>query len=124
LIYVEKDVIHLTRGDDGEIVVPLETYDGEPYVMGEDEYLIFGVRERPIASSELLLEIQSEPGSNYIPFAHDDTVDIPIGFYSAEIQLMLSDGQRTTVWPLLSGSKRTSTENRRNFCLMTEVVYK
>jgi len=77
--------------------------------MGEDEYLIFGVRERPLASSELLLEIQSEPGCNYIPFAHKDTADLPIGFYSAEIQLMLSDGQRTTVWPLL---------------LMTEVVYK
>lgn len=124
MIYVEKDVIYVTRGDDGEIKVPMETYDGEAYAMGQDEYLIFSVREQPMASSELLLEIQSEPGSNYIPFTHEDTVDLPTGYYSAEIQLMFSDGQRTTVWPLLSGSKRISTENRRNFCLMTEVVYR
>lgn len=124
MIYVEKDVIYVTRGDDGEIKVPMETYDGDAYALGEDEYLIFSVREQPLASSELLLEIQSEPGSNYIPFAHEDTADLPIGYYSAEIQLMLSDGQRTTVWPRLSGSKRISTDNRRNFCLMTEVVYR
>ena len=122
MIYVENDVIHINRGDDGEIIVPLETYDGETFYLAEDEYLIFGVREKPTADSELLLEIQSEPGSNYIPFAHADTVDIPIGFYSAEIQLMTSDGQRVTVWPWLKGSKRTSTDNRRNFCLMTEVI--
>lgn len=124
MIYVENDVIFLTRGDDGELSVSLETYDGNDFHLADDEYLIFGVREQPLESSELLLEIQTEPGSTYIPFTHADTVDIPVGYYSAEIQWMTSDGQRVTIWPLLKGSKRISTENRRNFCLMTEVVTK
>ena len=45
-----------------------------------------------------------------------------IGMYSAEIQLMKEDGSRVTVWPKLTGGSRTSTANRKNFCLMTEVV--
>lgn len=122
MLYVENDVVHLTRGDDAELKVPLETYEGEPYVLGDNEYLIFGVRECPTADSELLLEIETSPGSCYIPFTHEDTVNLETGFYSAEIQLMTSDGQRVTIWPLLKGSKRTSTDNRRNFCLMTEVI--
>lgn len=122
MIYVENDVIHLTRGDDAELKVSLETYDGDGYVMEDDEYLVFGLREKPTAASELLLEIIGEPGDYYIPFTHDDTAGLSIGFYSAEIQLMQSSGQRLTIWPKLSGSKRTSSDNRRNFCLMTEVI--
>lgn len=123
MLYVENDVIHLNRGDDAELKVSMETYDGDGYVLDDDEYLIFGVREKPIASSDLLLEIAAEPGEYYIPFKHEDTADLPVGFYSAEIQLM-SGGQRMTIWPKLTGSKRTSTDNRRNFCLMTEVITK
>ncbi len=124
MIYVENDVINLTRGDDGEIEVPLETDEGYEYVLGENEYLIFGVREQPLLTSPLLLEIRTDGGSNIIRFRHDDTADMDVGFYSAELQMMTADGQRLTVWPMLKGTKRTSTANRRNFCLMTEVVYR
>lgn len=123
-IYVENDVINLTRGDDGELEIPLETDEGDEFELSEDEYLIFGVRELPIADSPVLLEIESEPGSNIIRFRHADTANLAVGFYSAEVQMMTSDGQRQTVWPTLTGAKRTSTANRRNFCLMTEVVFR
>lgn len=122
MIYVENNIINLNRGDDAVLTVPLHNTDGTEYVIGSNEYLIFALREKPTEESELLLEIMSERGDNSISFTHDDTKDLPVGFYSAEVQLMTSDEQRVTVWPKLTGSNRTSTSNRKNFCLMTEVV--
>lgn len=128
MIYISSgsdgsSVINLTVGDDASLSVPLKANDAE-YEMEDDEYLIFSVREKPDESSELLLEIESERGENTIVFKHDDTKDMAPGFYSCEVQLMTSDGKRITVWPKLTGSSRTSHLNRKNFCLMTEVVYR
>lgn len=115
-------VINLTVGDDATFTVLLKTDDGDDYVMTEHEYLIFSVREKASLDSPILLEIDSELGSNDILFTHDDTKDMLPGFYSAEVQLMTDDAKRITVWPKLEGNSRTSSANRKNFCLMTEVV--
>jgi hypothetical protein len=128
MIYIEKandgsSIINLTVGDDASLSIDLKTDDGEEYKMSENEYLIFSVREKPNSASELLVEIQSEGGSNEIKFAHADTADLSPGYYSAEAQLMTEDGKRITVWPMLKGNNKTSGSNRKNFCLMTEVVY-
>ena len=128
MIYIEKSndgssIINLTVGDDASLSIDLKTDDGTEYEMSEEEYLIFSVREKPSAFSELLVEIQSEKGSNEIIFSHADTADLSPGYYSAEAQLMTEDGKRITVWPMLKGNNKTSNSNRKNFCLMTEVVY-
>lgn len=116
--------INLTRGDDAVIEVPLKNIDEEEYVLGEDEYLIFDVRAVPREDSELLVHIESIPGSNRIVFTHEDTADLEVGQYSAEIQMMTSDGKRVTVWPKPIGKYKTKdTANRKNFILMPEVVY-
>ena len=122
MIYVENNVINLNRGDDAVLTIPLKNVDGSEYVIGENEYLIFGLKETPTDEAAVLLEILSEPGTNIIRFQHNDTKDMMVGFYSAEVQLMTSDRQRITVWPKLMGNARTSKSNRKNFCLMTEVV--
>ena len=122
MIYVENDVINLTRGDDATLTVPMTTGDGEPFEMAGDEYLIFGVRQTPDEAAEVVLEVDSPPGENAIHLSHADTCGLAVGFYSAEIQLMTSDGKRVTVWPKLTGARRVSQSNRRNFCLMTEVI--
>ncbi len=122
MIYYENDVINLTRGDDAAITFALKDSDGAEYTLGEGEYLIFGVKETPDDDAEVLIEIESEPGSAVICFSHGDTADLPVGFYSAECQKMSAAGLRATVWPKLEGGKRTSTANRRNFCLMSEVI--
>jgi len=126
MIYISRgkedmQVINLTRGDDAALTVALTGDDGA-YELGEGEYLIFGLRELPTEDSTLLLSLRSNNGSNIIRFAHSDTEAMQIGMYSAEIQLMKEDGSRVTVWPKLTGGSRTSTANRKNFCLMTEVV--
>ena len=126
MIYISRgkddmQVVNLTRGDDAALTVALTGDDG-PYEMAEGEYLIFGLREMPTEDSALLLSLRSNNGSNIIRFAHSDTENLPIGMYSAEIQLMTENGDRVTVWPKLTGNSRISTANRKNFCLMTEVV--
>lgn len=117
-------VINLTRGDDAVIECPMQNIDGEEYTMGEDEYLIFGVRLIPNENSELLVNIESAPGSDRIVISHEDTVLLEPGVYSAEIQLMTSDGKRITVYPKPSGKYRVNENvNRKNFVLMPEVVH-
>lgn len=129
MLYIteERDgarTINLTRGDDAVIEVPLSNIDGEEYVLGETEFLIFSVRVLPREDSELLVNIVSVPGSNRIVIGHHDTKDLEVGAYSAEIQLMTSDSKRVTVWPKPIGKfKIKDTANRKNFVLMPEVVY-
>ena len=116
------EVVNINRGDDGVLTVPLEYEDHTPYEMTDEEYLIFGVREKPTEESELLLQIQSDPGTNKISFRHEDTAAMKVGEYSADVQLMTRDAQRVTVWPKLTGTMRTSAMNYKNFCIMREVV--
>lgn len=118
-----SQIINLTRGDDAVIDIPIENNEGESYAMGDDEYLIFDVRLLPNRDSDLLIDIQSVPGSNRIVIDHAATADLEVGVYSAEVQLMTSDGKRITVWPIPFGSYRTKERlNRKNFVLMPEVV--
>lgn len=129
MLYITEDrdgarTINLTRGDDAVIEVPLNNIDGEEYVLGETEFLIFSVRVLPREDSELLVNIISAPGSNRIVIGHNDTKDLEVGAYSSEIQLITSDEKRITVWPKPVGKfKMKDTANRKNFILMPEVVY-
>ena len=130
MIYVTKDakdrdVINIHRGDDGALTIPLvDKATKETYEMGPTEYIIFSVRERPDEASPLLLESETEPGSNVVVLTHEQTAAMDVGEYSADAQLMTRDGLRDTVWPELKGKDRTSTENRKNFCVMPEVTYR
>ena len=127
MIFVDKmadgnKLINLTVGDDAAIEISLTTDDGEAYEMGENEYLIFTVREKASEDSPIMFELESEKGSNEIVIAHDDTKDFMPGYYSAEVQFMSEDGKRITVWPKPIGNGKISQGNRKNFCLMAEVV--
>ena len=128
MIYISNSadgngVINLIVGDDASIEINLMTDDGEVYAMGNNEYLILNVREKASEESDLLIDLRSEFGSNEIVFSHADTKDLLPGYYSAEIQFMGEDGKRITVWPKMEGNNKTSQSNRKNFCLMSEVVY-
>ena len=116
-------VINLTVGDDASIEINITTDDGAPYTMGDNEYLIFNVREKADEESPLLINLESALGSKEIVFSHDDTKDLSPGYYSAEVQFMGEDGKRITIWPKLEGNTKISKANRKNFCLMSEVVY-
>lgn len=128
MIYITQDkkgndIVNIHRGDDGALTIPLtDIATGEPYEMHPSEYIVFTVRARPDPENwPVLLEAESDPGSNVIGFTHAATAELDAGEYSADAQLMTRDGKRVTVWPKLMDRDRYLKENRKNFCLMPEV---
>lgn len=118
---IEENAIFLTRGDDAVIEIALGTED-EPYEMQEADVLTLTVREKPSTDYEVLMRIDSNPGSNRIVILAKDTANIPAGRYSADVQLTANDGRIITVWPQLEGSSRYKVKNIKNFIIMPEVT--
>ena len=87
----------------------------------EDE-LTLTVRALPSADSPALIQIDALPGSNRIVFRHEDTAELDVGRYSADVQLTTAEGKRYTVWPTITGSGRYVVKNLNNFVIMPEVT--
>ena len=124
MLFVEDNVIYLTKGDDGVLPVDVSSGD-EAYVMGEQDMLTLTVRMQPSAEFPVLLEVKSTPGSNRIIFNAADTKDLEPGEYSADIQLTDGNGKVCTVWPdwsAVAASKRYRVKNIENFVIMPEVT--
>lgn len=120
MLIIEGNQIFITKGDDGTVEMGLQV-DGKPYQMQDGDSLTFTVRELPSEESPVLIEITSE--SNNIVLRHEDTVNLPVAQYSADAQVMTSDGKRITVWPILKGSARKRIKNWKNFIVMPEVTH-
>ena len=123
--YIESDVIYLTKGDDAVLEVSsIATEGGEKYALQESDVLTLTVRALPSAQSPALIQIDALPGSNRIVFNHDDTAELDVGRYSADVQLTTAEGKRYTVWPTITGSGRYVVKNLNNFVIMPEVTAK
>ena len=119
--YIENNVLYITKGDDAVLEISgITAEDGSAYEIQSEDLLTLTVREKPTAESQMLLEINSIPGSNRIVIRHEDTVDLNVGMYSADIQ-MLTDGKRHTIWPRINGNARYLVKNLKNFVIMPEV---
>ena len=124
MLIIENGVINITKGDDAVIEVELCVggSDAEPYTMAENDILIFTVREKPAEEYPALLMVKSIPGSKRIVIRPEDTANLNVGRYSADIQLTMADGANRTVWPELTGSSRYKVKNLKNFIVMPEVT--
>ena len=123
--YIESDVIYLTKVDDAVLEISsIATDGGEEYALQETDVLTLTVRALPSAQSPALIQIDALPGSNRIVFNHDDTAELDVGRYSADVQLTTAEGKRYTVWPTITGSGRYVVKNLNNFVIMPEVTAK
>ena len=122
MLKVEDNVVYITKGDDAVLEMQPVIETGAAYEMQPGDVLTLTVREQPVAESEVLMQIHSAPGSQRIVIQHDDTANVAVGRYSADIQLTTEDGKRYTLWPELEGSAQYSVKNFRNFCVMPEVT--
>lgn len=123
--YLESDVIYLTKGDDAVLEVSSITTDGGvEYALQETDVLTLTVRALPSSESPVLIQIDSLQGSNRIVLRHEDTAEMNVGRYSADVQLTTADGKRYTIWPSVSGSGRYVVKNFNNFVIMPEVTTK
>lgn len=121
--YIESDVIYLTKGDDAVLEVSSITTDGgAAYTLQDGDVLTLTVRALPSTDSPALIQIDALPGSNRIVFRHEDTAELDVGRYSADVQLTTADGKRYTVWPTITGSSRYVVKNLNNFVIMPEVT--
>ena len=123
--YIESDVIYLTKGDDAVLEISsIATEGGAEYALQDTDVLTLTVRALPSAKSPALIQIDALPGSNRIVFGHDDTAELDVGRYSADVQLTTAEGKRYTVWPTTTGSGRYVVKNLNNFVIMPEVTTK
>lgn len=123
--YIESDVIYLTKGDDAVLEVSsITAADGSQYEMQTGDVLTLTVRALPSADSPALIQIDSLPGVNRIVLRHEDTAELNVGRYSADVQLTTAEGRRFTVWPTITGSGRYVVKNLNNFVIMPEVTTK
>ena len=123
--YIESDVIYITKGDDAVLeITSIATEGGEEYELQPEDVLTLTVRTLPSAQSPALLQVDALPGSRRIVFGHDDTAELDVGRYSADVQLTTAEGKRYTVWPTITGSSRYVVKNLNNFVIMPEVTAK
>ncbi len=123
--YIESDVIYLTKGDDAVLeITSIATEGGEEYELQPEDVLTLTVRALPSAQSPALIQVDALPGSRRIVFGHDDTAELDVGRYSADVQLTTAEGKRYTVWPTIAGSGRYVVKNLNNFVIMPEVTTK
>ena len=123
--YIESDVIYITKGDDAVLEVSsIAAEDGSQYEMQTGDVLTLTVRAMPSADSPALIQIDSLPGVNRIVLRHEDTAELNVGRYSADVQLTTAEVRRFTVWPNIAGSGRYVIKNFNNFIIMPEVTSK
>lgn len=117
---IKNDKIRLTRGDYGKIECVLRDGAGEPYEMQDGDVLTLTVRDVASADSPVMLQVSSI--TKLLTIDHADTADLPVGEYSADIQLTTADGKRLTFWPKLDEIKYAREKNFKNFIIMPEVT--
>ena len=123
--YIESDVIYITKGDDAVMEVSsIATEGGGEYALQETDVLTLTVRALPSADIPVLIQIDALPGSNRIVFRSEDTAELDVGRYSADVQLTTADGRRYTIWPTIAGSGRYVAKSFKNFIIMPEVTLK
>lgn len=123
MLYIDGDVISITRGDDATLEITIKKYDGTDYQMDTTDTLTLTVREKPCANYPVLLTSTSVPGSNRIILTGDATAQVCPGRYSYDVQLNRADGSRFTILPDdLEPELRGRAMNWMNFIIMGEVT--
>lgn len=123
--YIESDVIYLTKGDDAVLEVSsIVTPSGSAYTLQDTDVLTLTVRSLPSSQYPARIQIDALPGSKRIVIRHEDTAELDVGRYSADVQLTTAEGKRFTVWPEIAGGGRYVVKSFNNFIIMPEVTNK
>lgn len=122
----------MTRGNDECLeVVPALMLDDEivedGYTMRPGDVLTLTVRAEPKKVDDtdetILMQISGAPGECLIPIRHQDTVNIPYGQYSADIELLTVEGYHKNLWPYETDDRSLTTgQNLKNFMITAEVT--
>lgn len=97
VVYLENNIISFVRGDTYRFSVELLTDDDAPYILKENDKLVFTVKKTPYTSKVL---IQKQINSSMeVLINHEDTADLPYGKYVYDVQLTNEIGVTTVIEP-------------------------
>lgn len=118
MLSIEDNIFTLSRGDYASFSVTPRDENKVPYDMEAGDELVMTIREIASKDSPVLAQIRSR--TNVLTFVPEDTRDMNIGKYSADIQLMRCERTPITVYPPFEiGLKE---KNWKNFILAAEVT--
>lgn len=80
----DENNIYLTRGDTADFDIELTDEDGQPYIMGADEIIIFSLRK--LYDKGLIL-VQKQSAAPSFSLSTADTKDLSFGKYKYDIYL-------------------------------------
>lgn len=84
MISVDGNTISLTRGDTESLVVTVTDAEGNPYVLGEGEYIELCVKAKP-TDAEVLIRKTTTDGT--IAFERADTWGLAVGKYAYNVRV-------------------------------------
>lgn len=90
-----RDNITLTRGDDLTIHYDVQDVNGNPYVLGEYDYIVLTVKE-DADQEEPTFRVQAPNGSNDIVIPSSLHANLPFATYKYDIEVFLGNGKHFT----------------------------
>lgn len=118
---IEDGNIKLTAGQSATINVTLTTETGERYAMQKGDQLKLTVAESTEGGAPVLLEKIARTNPT-IKLEPSDTINIPVGQYSADIELLTVDGHVYSIYPNFTDDSRLRADmNWRNFWVTPRV---
>lgn len=84
MIDVDGTTITLTRGDTETLTVTVTDADGQPYELGEGEYIEFVAKSKPTDATPLIRKVTTDGA---ITFDRADTWELPTGKYAYNIRV-------------------------------------
>ena len=95
MLEITKDAIHLTRGDNANIIVTIRDAAGEVYELQSGDKLYFTMKQN-CETTDVILQKNITHNST-IAIEHDDTKDLQYGVYKFDVQLKTAGGEIYTV---------------------------
>ena len=128
MLKVSNREIKITRGDTGYLCVKATLDNGEPVKFYSGDSMRLTVREEPNNGSEALITVYGtmSNGDDHftIKIQPSATKSVPVGRYSADIQLIRKNGDVFTLFPNEIERRASVTDkiNFGNFWILPEVT--
>lgn len=117
MIVIKDDVLHIRRGDSGELTVKIKV-GGQEVAMDEGDTMTLTIRQEAKDDSPVVFSTVSD--NNTIRIEAGDLSEIEPGKYSCDIQWNRSNGEVHTLFPKTTENEKP--KNWKNFCIESEVT--
>lgn len=97
MLYIENNIVYLTRGDSASLVVTIKDLDGNDYTLQAGDELVFTMKQN-CETAEIVITKDITADST-ITLQPSDTESLRYGDYVFDVQLTQAGGDVYTVIP-------------------------